>query len=101
NDVEEILCLRISTRPKHADEALRLQFGRAAELFKSNRRLDVVAQDRPAISTSPPSIASIASRSKASANAGPSTTCFCYQFIEAPGRHHLFSDCHLVRLPRL
>jgi hypothetical protein len=65
--VEEIPGLRIAARSEHADQAFRLRARGLAELLKSDRRLDVVAQDRLAVSTSPVSIVSIPSRSSASA----------------------------------
>jgi hypothetical protein len=40
------LILRIAARAEHADEAFRRRAGRFAELLETDRRLDVVAQDR-------------------------------------------------------
>src|SRR3984957_11253838 len=46
DDAEEIARLRIAARAEHADEAFRRRAGRRAELLDTDRRLDVVAQDR-------------------------------------------------------
>src|SRR5258705_4975614 len=43
---EEVLGLRIAAWSEHADQALGRRAGRFAKLFKADRRLDVVAQDR-------------------------------------------------------
>src|ERR1700683_4702030 len=43
---EEIACLRIATRPKHANETFRWRASRGADLLETNRCLDVIAQDR-------------------------------------------------------
>ena len=43
---EKVLCLRVSTRPKHADQALWLRSRSSTELFESNRGLYVVTQNR-------------------------------------------------------
>jgi hypothetical protein len=45
NHAEQILGLRIAARAEHADKALGRRAGRRAEFFKTDRRLDVVAQD--------------------------------------------------------
>ena len=44
--MEKVLSLRVATRTKHADQALRWRAGCCPELFKADCRLDVVAQDR-------------------------------------------------------
>jgi 5-methyltetrahydropteroyltriglutamate--homocysteine methyltransferase len=43
---EEVLCLRIAARPKHADQAFGRRAGRFAELLETDSRLDVITQDR-------------------------------------------------------
>ena len=44
--VEQVLRLRIAARTEHADQTLRWRAGCGSELFKSDSRLDVVAQNR-------------------------------------------------------
>src|SRR5882757_10050730 len=43
---EEVPGLRIAARSEHADQALGRRAGRFAELFETDGRLDVIAQDR-------------------------------------------------------
>jgi hypothetical protein len=42
---EQILRLRIAARAEHADQALGRRAGGSPELFKSDRRLDVIPKD--------------------------------------------------------
>src|SRR4029453_5380022 len=44
--VEEVLGLRVATRPEHPDQAFGWRSGRGPEFFKTDGRLDVVAEDR-------------------------------------------------------
>jgi hypothetical protein len=46
DDAEQVSRLGIASWPEHPDQALRLRSRRLAEFLKSNRRLDIIAQDR-------------------------------------------------------
>ena len=83
DDAEEIACLRIAARAEHADKAFRRRAGRRAELLKTDRRFDVVAQDRLAGIDIAGSMVSMPSRSSASAKAGSRATRFCTSSLKS------------------
>ena len=87
---EQVVSLRVAARAEHADQALGRRAGRRAELLEADRGLDVIAQDGLAVSTSPPSIASMPSRRRASANFDfPLTSC-CTRPLKAPAPCHRY-----------
>ena len=67
---EEVFRGRVAIRPEHAHEAVGGYGSRLLELPETDCGVDVVAQDRAAVFSSPESMSSIASRSNALRNFG-------------------------------
>jgi hypothetical protein len=89
DDAEQVAGLRIAARAEHADEALRLGAGRLAQLLETDRRLDVVAQDRLADVAIAGKHAVDAFAQQRFAEGGVACDPFLHQLLETPRQCHL------------
>src|SRR5580700_3818068 len=99
-DAKQVSCLWIPSWAEHADQALWLRSRRLAEFLKSNRRLDIVAQDRLSgvDITRQQGLDTVAQQGLGKSRV--SCDMLLHQFLEALGRHtHLHSPLAALALP--